>query len=72
MSEDNQQLEYLRHSCAHLLGAAVLAIYPDVKLTIGPATDDGFYYDVEFSTAISDSDLPAIEAKMHELVQKWQ
>lgn len=75
MSEDlenKQKLEELRHSCAHLLAAAVLEIYPDAKPTIGPATDDGFYYDFEFASPISENDLPAIEAKMRELVKNWQ
>lgn len=71
-SENKQELEELRHSCAHLLAAAVLEIYPDAKPTIGPATDDGFYYDFEFASPISENDLPAIEAKMRELVKDWR
>ena len=50
-------LEELRHSCAHLLAAAVMKLYPDAKRTIGPATEDGFYYDFEFSKPISETDL---------------
>lgn len=70
--EEKEKLEKLRHSAAHLLAAAVLELYPDAKPTIGPATDDGFYYDFEFPEPISESDLPKIEAKMNELVSGWQ
>lgn len=69
---NNQQfLEQIRHSAAHLLAAAVLDIYPDAKPTIGPAIEDGFYYDFEFSTPVGDSELEAIQAKMHDLVKNW-
>lgn len=64
-------LEHLRHSLAHLLGAAVLELYPGSKLAIGPAIDDGFYYDIDFAGKISDKDLPAIESKMRELLKTW-
>lgn len=66
------ELEHLRHSAAHLLAAAVLELHPDTKLTIGPATDDGFYYDIAFSQQFSDSELGIVEEKMRELVQNWQ
>jgi threonyl-tRNA synthetase len=49
-----QELEHRRHSLAHLLAAAVMELYPDAKRTIGPAIDDGFYYDFQFSTPISE------------------
>lgn len=68
---DHEYLRRLRHSAAHLLAAAVLKLWPDAKPTIGPATDDGFYYDFEFPRPISAKDLPAIEKKMRELVQSW-
>lgn len=68
---DDKNLENLRHSAAHLLAAAVLEIWPDALPTIGPATDDGFYYDFSFPQPISEHDLPKIEAKMHELVGSW-
>ncbi len=64
-------LEHLRHSLAHLLGAAVLELYPGSKLAIGPAIDDGFYYDIDFAGKISDNDLPAIENKMREILKTW-
>ena len=66
-----QNIEYTRHSLAHLLGAAVTNLYPDAKLTLGPAIDTGFYYDVKFSTPISANDLAAIETKMREILPSW-
>lgn len=65
------QLETVRHSLAHLLAAAVMALWPDTKRTIGPAIDNGFYFDFEFKKPISDEDLPKIEAKMRELLPTW-
>ncbi len=58
-------IETKRHSLAHLLAAAVLEIYPDAKLAIGPAIDNGFYYDIDFGDLkIGDTDLKALEKKM--------
>ncbi len=68
---ENEKLQNIRHSLAHLLGAAVLKIYPDAKLTIGPAVDNGFYYDFDLADKISEEDLPKIEAKMRELLPTW-
>lgn len=65
------QLDHLRHSLAHLLAAAVLELYPDTKRAIGPAIDNGFYYDLDFSKPISDEDLPKIEEKMREILKTW-
>src|SRR3989344_9135800 len=65
-------LENLRHSLAHLLGAAVLELYPNSKLAIGPAIDDGFYYDIDINGKVSDADLPAIEDKMREILKTWK
>ncbi len=62
-------LHVLRHSTAHLLAAAVTALYPDAKYGIGPAVEDGFYYDFQFSKPISESELPAIESRMRRLAQ---
>lgn len=67
----NEQMQNQRHSLAHLLAASVLELYPDAKRAIGPAVDDGFYYDFEFSQPISDSDLGKIEAKMKQLLPTW-
>jgi len=66
-----QALQLIRHDAAHVLAAAVLDLYPGVKISIGPPIDSGFYYDFEFpaGTPVSDSDLPAIEQRMREHVR---
>ncbi|MBM5790060.1 threonine--tRNA ligase, partial [Candidatus Parcubacteria bacterium] len=65
-------LDPLRHSCAHLLAAAVLELWPHAKRTIGPAIEDGFYYDFDFGdTKVTEEDFPALEAKMRELLPRW-
>ncbi len=64
-------IEHNRHTLAHLLGAAVLELYPGSKLTLGPAIDNGFYYDVDIAGKITDADLVAIEQKMRELLPAW-
>lgn len=70
-SKNNQKsLGNMRHSCSHLLAAAVIELYPNVKLGIGPAIEDGFYYDFLFKKPISENDLPQIEKKMAELKKK--
>ena len=66
-------LENLRHSTAHLLAAAVLELYPKTKRTIGPAIEDGFYYDFDFGDIkISELDLPKIEKQMKKIIQGWK
>jgi threonyl-tRNA synthetase len=73
MKEDNSSLDHLRHSCAHLLAAAVMELWPKTKRTIGPAIEDGFYYDFDFGDfKISEEDFPKIENKMQELVKSWK
>ena len=57
----------MRHSTAHLMAAAVQALFPEAKFAIGPAIDDGFYYDMELPRPLVPEDLPVIEAKMREL-----
>ncbi len=69
---DPKYLDNLRHSCAHLLAAAVMEIWPKTKRTIGPAIENGFYFDFEFEQPISEKDFSRIEQKMHELVKNWQ
>jgi len=66
-------LEEKRHTLAHLLAAAVLERYPHAKSTIGPAVDNGFYYDFDFSggDAPKEADLPELEGVMHELLSSW-
>jgi len=68
---DEEGLEALRHSIAHLLAAAVMEIWPDAKRTIGPAIENGFYYDFEFSKPITEEDLGKIERKMKEILPEW-
>ena len=72
-NEQKLQLEHLRHSTAHLLAAAVMEIWPETKRTIGPAIENGFYYDFDFPEGIqiSDKDFSRIENKMRELVKSW-
>lgn len=70
MSEPTK-LEKIRHSLAHLLAAAVMELWPDTKRTIGPAIDDGFYFDFEFSQPISETDLPKIEKRMRKIYKSW-
>jgi threonyl-tRNA synthetase len=60
-------LRVLRHSTAHLMAAAVQALFPEAKFAIGPAIEDGFYYDMELPRPLAPEDLPVIEAKMREL-----
>ncbi len=64
-SGDPDALYVLRHSAAHLLAEAVRRLYPGVKLAIGPPIENGFYYDFDFPTPISDADLAAIEAEVN-------
>ncbi|AZG68912.1 threonine--tRNA ligase [Mycoplasma struthionis] len=62
--------KFLNHSCSHLLAAAILKLYPETKLAIGPAIDEGFYYDFEFKEPILESDLPKIEKLMKKLAEQ--
>lgn len=69
---DKEYLEHLRHSCAHLLAAAVMELYPGAKRTIGPSIENGFYYDFDFGEEkISEDDLSRIEEKMKEILPSW-
>jgi threonyl-tRNA synthetase len=69
----SQNLEHKRHTLAHLLAAAVIEKYPHAKLTLGPAIDNGFYYDVDFSggEAPGDDDLKELQKGMKKLINKW-
>jgi len=67
-ARDDEGLEILRHSSAHVMAEAVLNIYKDAKLTIGPVVEDGFYYDIDMDP-ISEDDFAAIEAEMKEIVK---
>ncbi len=72
MTEKGEQLSRIRHSLAHLLAAAVLELYPDAKRAIGPAIDNGFYYDFEFSTPLSETELKTIQKKMKKIFNTWK
>ena len=67
-SKDDDGLEILRHSSAHVMAEAVLNIYNDAKLTIGPVVEDGFYYDIDMNP-ISEDDFGAIEAEMKKIIK---
>ena len=64
--EDN--LETMRHSTSHVMAEAVLAMFPDAKFAIGPAIEDGFYYDFDLPRPLGPDDLPVIESKMREII----
>ncbi len=68
-TKDDEGLEILRHSCAHLLGHAIKQLWPHVKMAIGPVIDNGFYYDVDLDRPISAEDLQALEARMLQLAK---
>ena len=65
-----EQLEKMRHSASHLLAQAVLKLYPDTKLGVGPAIDNGFYYDFDFSEPIEEKDLKKIEKEMRKIIKQ--
>jgi threonyl-tRNA synthetase len=69
-SEDISKLEKMRHSASHVLAHAVLKLYPDTKLGIGPAIENGFYYDFEFAEPIDEEDLPKIEKEMKKIIKQ--
>lgn len=69
----NQNLETMRHSCSHVLAAAVLKLYPEAKLAIGPAIEEGFYYDFDFGQEkISEADLEKISSSMIQIMESKQ
>ena len=67
-SENNEKLEIMRHSASHVMAEAVQALFPDAKFGIGPAIEDGFYYDFDLPRSLSPEDLPIIENKMSEII----
>ena len=62
-------LEILRHSTSHVMAMAVKELFPGVKVTIGPAIEDGFYYDFDYERPFKEEDLPRIEERMQEIVK---
>ncbi len=59
-AKDEDGLEIVRHSCAHLLGHAIKQLYPDVKMAIGPTIDNGFYYDIDLEQSLTMEDVEKI------------
>ena len=68
-NKDNDGVEIIRHSCAHLFGHALKQLYPNAKMAIGPTIENGFYYDVELESTLSVNDLKKIEDRMKELAR---
>ena len=66
-SRDDEGVEIIRHSCAHLMGHALKQFYPDIKMAIGPVIEDGFYYDVDSEHTFTKEDLAILEKRMKEL-----
>lgn len=64
-----EALSVIRHSCAHLMAEAIKSLHPEAKFFVGPAIEDGFYYDFRVDSKIGEADLEAIEAKMKELIE---
>jgi threonyl-tRNA synthetase len=69
-AKDEQALALLRHDCAHVMAEAVLELFPETQVTIGPAIENGFYYDFHREKAFSEDDLATIEKRMHEIVDR--
>jgi threonyl-tRNA synthetase len=68
--KDEAAVEHIRHDCAHVLAEAVLELYPDAQVTIGPSIENGFYYDFHRATPFTPDDLVAIEKRMHDIVDR--
>ena len=72
LNEKDEKLHRARHSLAHILAKALMELYPSTKLTIGPAIDDGFYYDVDLDEQLTPDHFDAIEKKMKEIINKGE
>ncbi|MFN6996642.1 MAG: threonine--tRNA ligase [Aquincola tertiaricarbonis] len=68
--KDDEGVEIIRHSTAHLVGHAVKQLYPTAKMVIGPVIEEGFYYDISYERPFTPEDMAAIEARMRELIAK--
>ncbi len=67
--KDKEGIDVYRHTCAHVLAQAIKNIYPTSHLAIGPVIDNGFYYDIDFKTPITQEDLPKIEMEMEKIIK---
>lgn len=72
IEKKDEKLMMMRHSLAHVLAKALMQLYPETKLTIGPAIDDGFYYDIDLQRPITPDDYASIEKKMKEIINKGE
>src|ERR671935_194406 len=68
--KDREALDVLRHSCAHVMARAVMRLFPGVQLAFGPATESGFYYDIDVTPPIKEEDFPRIEEEMGRIVKE--
>ena len=68
--KDEEGLDIIRHSCAHLIGHAVKQLYPTARMVIGPVIDEGFYYDIAYERPFTPDDVAAIEQRMRELIDR--
>ncbi len=68
--DSDEGVSIIRHSTAHVMAQAVKELFPDAKVTIGPAIETGFYYDFDYAPGFTDEDLPKIEKQMHEIIKK--
>ena len=67
--KDKEGLNVYRHTCAHVLAQALKTVYPTCKLSIGPVIENGFYYDVDFVTPITQADLVKVESEMQKIIK---
>ena len=68
-SRDEDGIEIIRHSCAHLIGHALKQLWPDAKMAIGPTIENGFYYDIDMEHQLTDANIQQLEARMKELAK---
>lgn len=72
LRSEDQELDHMRHSCAHILAQAVLEMFPDAQLGIGPTTEDGFYYDFDLPRTLIPEDLEILQEKMEKIAKEKQ
>ncbi len=69
-SKNDEGVEIIRHSCAHLLGHAIKQLWPETKMAIGPVIEKGFYYDVDLDHTLTEEDIARLEERMHKLAEQ--
>ena len=72
ISRNKEALDIIRHDCAHVMAEAVQSLFPKTQVTIGPSIENGFYYDFARKEPFTLSDLPKIEKKMHEIINRGE